>query len=165
MRATRINHVSLNAVDVEESGRFYEEVFGMERLPTPNFGFPVYWLRLGDTQLHLFQSGTLAGGNHHVGIEVDDFEGVFRELERRGLFVDEGFFSNMYEMPDGAVQMYFRDPGGNLVEVDHPDVSQLDRSLFGERLKRLEDRPRAERREPPRHTVQRAPRRAALTRP
>jgi lactoylglutathione lyase len=139
MRATRINHVSLNAVDIEESGRFYQEVFGMERLPTPNFGFPVYWLRLGDTQLHLFQTGTLAGGNHHVGIEVDDFEGVFRELERRGLLPEEGFFSNMYEMPDGAVQMYFRDPGGNLVEVDHPDVSKLDRSLFGERLKRLEE--------------------------
>ena len=45
----------------------------------------------------------------------------------------------MYEMPDGAVQMYFRDPGGNLIEIDHPDVSTLDRSLFGDRLKRLSD--------------------------
>lgn len=42
-------------------------------------------------------------------------------------------------MPDGAVRLYFRDPGGNLVEIDRSDVSQLDRSLFGERLKRLED--------------------------
>ena len=42
-------------------------------------------------------------------------------------------------LADGAVQLYFRDPGGNLVEVDHPDVSKLDRSLFGDRLKRLVD--------------------------
>jgi len=138
MRAERINHVSINAVDIEAAGRFYETVLGMKRLPTPNFGFPVYWLRLGEVQLHLFQTGTRAGGNHHVGIEVDDFEAVFRRIEELDLFEQEGFFSKMYEMPDGAVQMYFRDPSGNLVEIDHPDVSKLDRSLFGDRLVRLD---------------------------
>ena len=45
----------------------------------------------------------------------------------------------MYEMPDGAVQLYFRDPVGNLIEIDHPDVSALDRSLFGSRLKKLDE--------------------------
>jgi len=138
MIARRINHVSINAVDIEEAGRFYEELLGMERLPTPNFGFPVYWLRLGAVQLHLFQTGSRSGGNHHVGIEVDDFEAVFRRLAEVDLFEKDGFFSKMYEMPDGAVQMYFRDPSGNLVEIDHPDVSQLDRSLFGARLVRLD---------------------------
>ena len=34
--------------------RFYEELFGMERLPTPNFGLKIRWLGLGDQQLHLF---------------------------------------------------------------------------------------------------------------
>ena len=138
MRAIRINHVSINAVDIEASGRFYEQVFGMERLPTPNFGFPVFWLRLGDVQLHLFQSGAAAVGNQHLGIEVDDFEGVYRRLLELDLLVRDGsMFESLYEMPDGAVQLYFRDPGGNLVEVDHPDVSLLDRSLFGDRLKCL----------------------------
>jgi lactoylglutathione lyase len=139
MRATRLNHVSINAEDIEQSGQFYEEVFGMERLPTPNFGFPVYWLRLGEQQLHLFQTGTQAGGNHHLGFEVDDFEGVYRRLVERGMLLEDGFFANMVEMPDGAVQLYFRDPGGNLVEIDHPDVTKLDRALFGERLKKLVD--------------------------
>lgn len=132
--------MSINAVDVEASGRFYEHVFGMERLPTPNFGFPVYWLRLGDVQLHLFQTGASAVGNHHLGIEVDDFEGVYRRLLELDLLLRDGsMFESMYEMPDGAVQLYFRDPGGNLVEVDHPDAAMLDRALFGERLKRLAD--------------------------
>jgi YD repeat-containing protein len=44
----------------------------------------------------------------------------------------------MYELPDGSVQMYIRDPAGNLVEIDWPDVSTLDRSLFPD-LKRLGD--------------------------
>ena len=139
MHATRINHVSIDAENVEESSRFYEQVFGLERLPTPNFGFPVRWLRLGDTQLHLFQTGARAGGNHHVAIEVDDFEGIYRRLLELGLFELEGFFAQIVEMPDGAIQMYFRDPGGNLVEIDHPDITELDRQLFGDRLVRLAD--------------------------
>lgn len=139
MRATRINHVSIGAVDLEESGRFYAEVFGLERLPSPNFGMPVYWLRIGDTQLHLFQSDTRAAGTQHLGLEVDDFAGVFRRLLELDLLEPEGYFSRLVELPDGAVQLYFRDPSGNLVEVDHPDVTTLDRSLFGDRLVRLAD--------------------------
>ena len=46
--------MSIAAADLEESTRFYEEVFGMERIPTPTFADPVQWLRVGDLQLHLF---------------------------------------------------------------------------------------------------------------
>jgi len=53
--ALRVNHVSIHAEDMEESARFYEELFGMHRLPTPKFQQPVLWLALGDQQLHLFQ--------------------------------------------------------------------------------------------------------------
>ena len=52
----RINHVSVQAVDLEESARFYEQLFGMERIPTAKFRGPVLWLRLGEQQLHLFTS-------------------------------------------------------------------------------------------------------------
>ena len=36
---------------------------------------------------------------------------------------------NVRELNDGAVQMYLRDPAGNLVEVNWPDASTLDRSV------------------------------------
>ena len=42
-----------------ESVGFYEEIFGMQRVPTPNFGFPVQWLRVGSLQLHLFERARL----------------------------------------------------------------------------------------------------------
>ncbi len=42
-----------------------------------------------------------------------------------------GYFSNVYELPDGAAQLYLRDPAGNLVEANWPDASTLDRSVVG----------------------------------
>ena len=47
----RINHVSINARDLQESVDFYVELVGAEPIPTPNFGLPVQWLALGRTQL------------------------------------------------------------------------------------------------------------------
>ena len=136
----RINHVSVHADDLEDSARFYEEVFGMERLPTARFGAPVQWLRLGDQQLHLFLRNTDAPRYHHLAIDVDDFEVVYRRVKERGaLDVDSSHSpSPIREHPSGWVQMYIRDPAGNLVEVDWPDAATLDRSLVTE-LTRLED--------------------------
>ena len=139
MRATGLNHVSICAHDLEESVSFYTELFGMERLPTPHFGFPVQWLRLGDLQLHVFERGASeAPTYHHFGIVVDDFEAVYLRAKELGLFDTETFSSHIYELPGGCVQMYLRDPGGNLVEIDWPDVTTLDRSVLGE-LKKLGD--------------------------
>jgi YD repeat-containing protein len=127
MSAISINHVSIHAKDLERSAAFYEQLFGMERIPTPTFAFPVAWLRLGRQQLHLFvRSDAQAPQFHHVGLNVDDFAAVYwRACEQR---VRDGsaFFSRMYELPDGSVQMYLRDPAGNLVEVDWPDARTLD---------------------------------------
>ncbi|MBV8432328.1 MAG: VOC family protein [Solirubrobacterales bacterium] len=129
MRATAINHVAISAPDLEASARFYTEVFGMERVPAPRFpSQPVAWLRLGDQQLHLFQREG-APERHHFGIDVDDFEAAYlkiRELEIRDATT---FLGGIFELPGGEVQMYMRDPGGNLVEVDCPDIRALDREV------------------------------------
>ncbi len=118
--------------------RFYVDVFGMEPIPTYNFAFPVQYLRLGDLQLHLFQRETDAPAFHHIGINVDDFEGAYLRAKELGVLERESFFEDMYELPDGSVQMYVRDPAGNLVEIDWPDVTTLDRSVVTD-LKKLDD--------------------------
>lgn len=138
MKATGFNHVSIHAHDIEESVRFYTEVLGMEVIPTPNFSFPVRWMRLGDLQLHLFERETEAPPYHHIGLNVDDFEAVYKKASELGLHDSEAFFSDIYELPDGSVQMYIRDPARNLVEIDWPDVTTLDRSNLPE-FKKLED--------------------------
>jgi catechol 2,3-dioxygenase-like lactoylglutathione lyase family enzyme len=138
MRATGFNHVSVVAHDLERSVRFYTEVFGMEKIPTYTFAFPVQYLRLGDLQLHLFERDAEAPAFHHIGIDVDDFEEAYRRAKELEILEKESFFSDMYELPDGSVQMYVRDPAGNLVELDWPDVTTLDRSVFPE-IKKLAD--------------------------
>jgi lactoylglutathione lyase len=54
MLATSFNHVSVHANDLDRSVAFYEQLFGMRRIASPTFAFPVQWLRLGRQQLHLF---------------------------------------------------------------------------------------------------------------
>ena len=135
MGATGINHVSISAKDMEESARFYEEVFGMERIPSPEFGRPVCWLRVGDVQLHLILDTDAAPRTHHLGLTIDDFDGTYAAIRARA---DATFGWSLVELPSGQVQLYFRDPGGNLIELNWPDVETLDRSKYPE-LTRLAD--------------------------
>jgi hypothetical protein len=114
---------------MEESLRFYIDVFGMERLPSPDFSQHVEWLRLGEQQLHLFLRETPAPELHHIALDVDDFEAAYIKARELGLLDEEAFGVGVRELPDGAVQMYIRDPAGNLVEIDWPDVTTLDRSV------------------------------------
>ena len=131
MKVTGFTHVSVHAHDLDESARFYTELFGMEEIPAPGFPFPVRWLRVGDLQLHLFQSDEPAPQGHHFGIEVDDFEATYEKVREMGVQEESGYFSNVFELPDGTVQLYVRDPSGNMVEVNWPDVATLDRSVVG----------------------------------
>ncbi len=134
VRATRINHVSVHANDLEESARFYEELFGMERIPAPRFPeVTVVWLRLGDQQLHLFKRPADAPAAHHFGLDVEDFAAVYRRAKERGLLVVNAEGGRpIRSHPAGWVQMYVRDPAGNLVEIDCPDVSRLPDDVRGE---------------------------------
>src|SRR5919202_4707388 len=105
------------------------EVFGMERLPSPDFAEDVEWLRLGEQQLHLFVRETPTPAFHHFGLDVDDFEAAYVKAKELGIRDDGAFAPYVRELPDGAVQMYIRDPAGNLIEIDWPDASTLDRSI------------------------------------
>lgn len=128
MPALRINHVSVHAPDLDASEKFYRELFGTERIPTPDFGYPVRWLKVGGMQLHLFQRPVDAPPAHHFALTVDDAETVYRKARERGA-LDR---NEVRKLPDGSAQFYLRDPAGNLLEVNAPDADKLDRSLIGD---------------------------------
>jgi lactoylglutathione lyase len=118
MRALAINHISVSAVEMDESLRFYVDLLGAERIPAPDFGMHVEWMRIGDLQLHLFKRGDESPTFHHFGVTVDDFVGCYRQARERGV-LDNGFFDGaIHVLPDGTLQMYLRDPAGNLVEIN-----------------------------------------------
>ncbi|MEP9389212.1 VOC family protein [Mesorhizobium sp. KR9-304] len=137
-RAT-LNHVSVPAKDMADSESFYRDVLGCERLPAPNFGFPVCWLRLGDLQLHLQQVGPTPGVRtyQHFAVSVFDFTAAFEALLARGAFEEGTRYASLWLLPSGEMQMFARDPSDNLIEIDHPDASTLDLTRFGDRIRRL----------------------------
>jgi catechol 2,3-dioxygenase-like lactoylglutathione lyase family enzyme len=132
----RINHVSVNARDLQRSIDFYVELLAAEPIATPNFGIPVQWLAVGRTQLHLFERDLTPTSHHHFGVTVHDVEPVYRAAERWNAFDDEAFRNRLVELPGDVVQLYVRDPAGNLVEIDHHGVGRLPDDLRA-RLKRL----------------------------
>jgi catechol 2,3-dioxygenase-like lactoylglutathione lyase family enzyme len=144
MRATGFTHVSVHAYSFEESLRFYVDVFGMRHVDSPDFAFPVEWLEFGDQQLHLFLRDEVAAPEfHHIGLDVDDFEAVYRVACERDLFDPAAGSPNVRELNDGAVQMYLRDPAGNLVEVNWPDAGTLDRSVVTDIVRIGDERPQS----------------------
>ena len=126
---SRINHVSVNARNLRESVDFYVDLLGAEPVPTPNFGLPVQWLALGRTQLHLFERDLQPTSHHHFAVTVDDVEPVYRSAERRGAFDRNAFGNHLVELPGDVVQLYVRDPAGNLVEIDQAGVDRLPEDL------------------------------------
>jgi catechol 2,3-dioxygenase-like lactoylglutathione lyase family enzyme len=135
VRATGLNHVSIAARDLEESTRFYEEVLGLERIPTPKFESPVQWLRVGDLQLHLFLEDAPAPSRHHLGLTIDDFDAAYNAVKARN---SDTWGWWLVELPSRQVQLYFRDPADNLIELNWPDADLLDRARYPE-LRRLAD--------------------------
>jgi catechol 2,3-dioxygenase-like lactoylglutathione lyase family enzyme len=86
MTTISINHVSTHAQNLERSTAFYEQLFGMQRIPTPTFAFPLAWLRPGRQQLHLFlRSDAQPLHSHHAGLNVDNFAAIYRRAREQRL--------------------------------------------------------------------------------
>jgi catechol 2,3-dioxygenase-like lactoylglutathione lyase family enzyme len=134
----RINHVSVNARNLSESVEFYVELLEAELIATPNFGLPVQWLALGETQLHLFERALEPTSHHHFGVTVDDLERAYRVADRRGAFDHTSFGNHLVLLPGDVVQLYLRDPAGNLLELDQAGAGRLPDDMRAQ-LKRIGD--------------------------
>jgi catechol 2,3-dioxygenase-like lactoylglutathione lyase family enzyme len=125
--SSRVNHVSVSAADMTASMEFYGRLLGAEPIPTPDFGPPVQWLSMGDTQLHLFGSDVQPTSQHHFGIEVDleTLVAAYRLARELGIFDEAMLHHHFIQLPADVVQLYLRDPSGNLVELNAVGASEL----------------------------------------
>jgi len=116
MKILELNHVAIHVADVKRSSTFYRDVLWLESLPRPAFDFPGAWFRLGATQeLHLIgRRGPVAlvEGNSHFALLVEDMTAWQKHLEQAG-----AEFRPMQQRPDGAWQIFLRDPDGHFVEL------------------------------------------------
>ena len=121
-----IDHITIVAKDMDKSVEFYVGVLGMRQVRRPDFGFPGRWFQAGQTQIHLNQESAeagsagvpLSGGSEisrafHYAFSVDDCDTVAAHLQQQGIKIVGGPRTR----PDGARQLYLRDPDNHLVEL------------------------------------------------
>ena len=116
MRIEQLNHVGIHVEDVERSRAFYTDVLGLEPIPRPDLGFPGAWLGIGvDQELHLIGKNSEPGSpprERHYALRIDDFDSWASRLTELGVAFDGPF-----HRPDGATQLFLRDPDGHVVEL------------------------------------------------
>lgn len=120
MQIHELNHVALHVADVVRSSAFYREVLRLEPIPRPAFSFPGAWFRLGTSQeLHLIGERVepVNSGNrgNHFALRVDDLDSWETHLHKVG-----AEFRSRKQRPDGAWQVFLRDPDGHMIELFTP---------------------------------------------
>lgn len=125
-----INHVTLIVDNLEEACAFYEREFGLEALPAWQADFPIQFYRINDEQqLHLAEWKDTPSFRGHVCLQVDDFNTLYFRMKEQGR-IDVTPWGKMRRLPDGAMQMFIRDPSNNLVEVSCLPDTQIDPAIF-----------------------------------
>ena len=117
MKIYELNHVAIHVADVERSSAFYRDVLQLEKLPRPAFDFPGAWFRLGTVQeLHLIgrriASVPPVNTNEHFALRVDDIVAWEKYLQKVGAEIRP-----KQQRPDGAWQIFLRDPDGHFIEL------------------------------------------------
>jgi extradiol dioxygenase family protein len=142
MNVPYVNHLAVPVDDVDRAAAFYEDWFDGTVVPSPRFPLPVAWVLVGAVQLHLVSRPGRVSDAYHFGIAIerrDQFEALYWRAEREGISDRKTFHHHLYEASGGAVQLYLRDPSGNVVECDYPDVNDLDPEITAGRRRWADD--------------------------
>jgi lactoylglutathione lyase len=133
-KAIYINHVTLIVSNLEQARAFYEQELGLEPLPTFNLDFPAQFYRLNERQqLHVTEWPDQPSFRGHVCFQVDDFNSTFYRMRELGV-IDVSPWGRVRRLPDGAMQMFVRDPSGNLLEISFPPGGAVDEAIFNDDL-------------------------------
>ena len=119
---SKLRHIAITVNDLQESAKFYQEVFGLTR----HSGNDVA-VSLSDGVVNLtllkFRSDAQAGdergkdfvGLHHIGFVVEDLEAAGTDIEKHG--------GSFHRAPtqEMAAETKYRDPNGVVFDISKPD--------------------------------------------
>ena len=133
-KALKINHVALIVKDLEAACIFYEKELGLEPLPAFLFDYPTAFFKFNDQQqLHLTEWEDAHSFRGHICVQVDDINAFFFRMKVLGI-IDIQPWGKVRRLPDGAIQMFVRDPSGNLVELSSDPKDLIDPKIFEDEL-------------------------------
>ena len=131
MPLTQLNHFLLVAKNLERTRKFYEDVLGMALAERPDFGFPGYWLKLGeDICVHLASQapnkirdtfllkkhprGTTGSGSvDHIAFLAQDPNAVRSRIQKHKVAM------HFRSFPDAKLfQIFLKDPDDVTIELN-----------------------------------------------
>lgn len=131
MPLTGLNHYLIVSKNLERSRKFYESVLGLKLADRPDFGFPGYWLKVGnDICVHLASQkpnkirdqyllkkhpkGTGGSGSvDHIAFLAKDPEAVRDRIRKNKLDMQVRSF------PDAKLfQIFLKDPDDVTIELN-----------------------------------------------
>jgi catechol 2,3-dioxygenase-like lactoylglutathione lyase family enzyme len=111
------NHVSLHVADLDACMHFYGTVLGLHVKDRPDFDTPGCWYVLdGDRELHLTAGRTepirINSRRTHFSLSVASVDEAIRHLDAHNVK-----YLPARLRPDGAKQLFVRDPEGYFIEL------------------------------------------------
>jgi len=136
-----IQHVNVNVDDLDAAIPFYRDVLGLPLDDTPDQGFRCQFFRIGSTtqQIHMNEMRDERQFRGHFCLVVPDFMAVFRRAKARNA-IDLKAWGKVRQLPNGKMQMFVRDPSGNLIEIASTSKESIDLTVFHDELNLVEPR-------------------------
>jgi lactoylglutathione lyase len=133
-----IQHVNVNVEDLDAAIAFYRDVLGLSLDDTPDQGFRSQFFRIdGIQQIHMNEMRDERQFRGHFCLVVPDFMGVFARAKAAHA-IDLAPWGKVRQLPNGKMQMFVRDPSGNLIEIASTSREVIDLSVFRDDLDRVE---------------------------
>jgi lactoylglutathione lyase len=135
-----IQHVNVNVEDLDAAIPFYRDVLGLSLDDTPDQGFRCQFFRIdGIQQIHMNEMRDERQFRGHFCLVVPDFMGVFARAKAANA-IDLAPWGKVRQLPNGKMQMFVRDPSGNLIEIASTSSEVIDLSIFRDDLDTVEPR-------------------------
>ena len=81
------------------------------------FDYPTAFFKINeDQQLHLTEWEDVFSFRGHICLQVDDINAIYWRMKELGV-IDIKPWGHVRQLPDGPIQMFVRDPSGNLLRT------------------------------------------------
>ena len=130
----RIHHINLMVDDLGRAVEFYGTALGLVAVPTPEMGFPAQFFDINEMQqIHVNELPDVTPERSHFCLRVDDFTDQFRRMKALGA-IETKTWGKIRRLPSGVMQMFVRDPAGNLIELSCEADQYVDPAIFDEAI-------------------------------